>query len=104
MFVQMITLRAPTGKRPKLRQLVQDNYLPGIQQQVGFLHGYLLEQIDDPDVAQLIEVWESQSALEHARKTQLLTGTTQSLAANLPGLRIQQQGYISKVTTRNVAV
>lgn len=102
MYVQMITLFAPQGKMADLRAMIQGEYLPAIRQSKGFMHGYLLEQIDEPNTAQLTEFWESQYDLENARKTQLLTGSTQSLAANLPGLRIQQQGYIVHVSTQNI--
>jgi len=102
MYVQEITLFAPQGKMADLRAMIEQEYLPAVRQNKGFVHGYLLEQIDAPDTAKLTEFWDSQSDLENVRKTQLLTGSTQSLAANLPGLRIQQQGYIVQVSTENI--
>lgn len=103
MFVQVITLKAPQDHNKELRQLVADEYLPAIRNRPGFVSANLLEQVDDPDTAQLIVYWDSQRSVENTHRTGVLTGTTQSIAARLPGLRVQRQSYIARVTIDNKA-
>lgn len=104
MFVQVITLQAPQDRNKELRQLVAEEYLPAIRNRPGFVSANLLEQVDDPDTAQLIIYWDNQKALENTTQTGVLAGTTQSIAARLPGLRVQRQSYIARVSIDNKAV
>eukprot|EP01025_Chloroclados_australasicus_P066829 TRINITY_DN92300_c0_g1_i1.p1 TRINITY_DN92300_c0_g1~~TRINITY_DN92300_c0_g1_i1.p1 ORF type:complete len:103 (-),score=6.11 TRINITY_DN92300_c0_g1_i1:63-371(-) len=87
-----------------LRNLVQNQYLKHVQEREGFVKAHLLEAIDDPHFAQLITYWDSQRAIENARKTGSLKQTVQSLASHMPGVRIQRQGYIVTVDTTQVKV
>lgn len=93
MYAQITTLKAPMGKMAQLRRLIAETYLPDVQKRDGFISAHFLEQIDDPDTAQLIMYWETQAALERSRQTGLLRQTLEGLAAELPGLRFQKQGY-----------
>ena len=99
MYAQVTLLRAPMGKMAELRTLIQDNYLPSVSQREGFLSAHLLEQIDDPDSAQLVVYWSCQAAVEDANRTGLLRQTIESLVANMPYTKIQRQGYIVNVST-----
>mgnify|MGYP001145629135 CR=1 FL=1 len=101
MFVQVISLKAPINRIKQLRQLVADEYLPAIRQRPGFLSASLLEQCDDPDTAMLVVYWSNQEAVEDLHKTGVLAGSTQSIAARMPGLRIQRTSYIARVTIDN---
>lgn len=98
MFVQMITLKAPMNHIARLRQLVAEEYLPAIRNRPGFISAHLLEQVDDPDTAKLIVNWENQVAVEDTHKTGVLAGSAQSIAARMPGLRIERQSYIVRVS------
>lgn len=104
MFVQVITLKAPTNQIKQLRELIADEYLPAIQQRHGFLSASLLEQIDDPDTAKLVIYWSDQQAVESTTKTGVLAGSTESIAARMPGLRIQRTSYVARVTIDNKSV
>lgn len=104
MFVQVITLKAPENQIKQLRELVADEYLPAIRQRPGFLSASLLEQIDDPDCAKLVIYWSNQQAVEDTSQTGVLAGSTQSIAARMPGLRIQRQSYVARVTIDNKTV
>ncbi len=98
MYAQKAVLQAPLGKIGELRRLVAENYLPVVRKRPGFIAAFLLEQIDDPDRAELVLLWSSQAAVEHAQNTGLLQLSVQSLSADLPGLKIQRQGYIIRLT------
>lgn len=93
MYAQITTLKSPMGKMAQLRRLIDEVYLPDVQKREGFISAHFLEQIDDPDTAQLIMYWETQADLERSRQTSMLRQTLEGLAAELPGLRIQKQGY-----------
>ena len=99
MYAQITELRIPSGRIGKLRQLIDEEYLPIVSQRPGFKAAFLMEQVDDPDVARLIQLWDNQAAIEDFHRTGLLQGSDQSIAARLPGLRIQRQGYIVRVST-----
>jgi len=101
MYVQMITLHAPVDQIEKLRRLVADEYLPAIRTRSGFVAAHLLEQVDDPEAAQLIIYWNNQAAVEHGQATGVLSGSVASIAARMPGLHIQRQSYIVNVTVEN---
>jgi heme-degrading monooxygenase HmoA len=97
MFVQIISLTAPLNHIAQLRELVSNEYLPALRNRPGFVAAHLLEQVDDPDSAQLIVYWDDQRSVEDAVKTGVLAGSTQSIAARMPGLRIQRQSYVVRV-------
>jgi quinol monooxygenase YgiN len=97
MYAQITLLRAPIGKMAELRRLIEDEYLPVLREHTGFRAAFLLEQVDDPDTAQLIQLWDNHAAVENFHRTGMLQGSDQSIAARLPGLRIQRQGYVVRV-------
>jgi hypothetical protein len=99
MYAQITLIRAPLGKGAELRRLIDEEYLPIIRQRPGFKGAFLLEQLDDPEAAQLVQLWENQAAVESFHRTGLLQGSDQSIAARLPGLRIQRQGYLVRLAT-----
>lgn len=94
MYAHVVTLKSSLGKMPQIRQMINEQLLPALHNYEGFIGGYLLEQIDDPDSAQLIQFWESQSALEKVHRTGMLKTSLASLIAYFPGLQMKQQGYI----------
>lgn len=98
MFIQVIDMQIPIGQLAQLRQLIQEEYLPAIRNRPGFVRADLLEQVDDPNTAKLIIYWNDQASVENTQKTGVLAGSTQSIAARLPGLRLQKQSYIVQVT------
>ncbi len=97
MYAQVTVLRCPMGQMGELRRLIDDEYLSVVCERPGFVSAYLLEQIDDPDSAQLVQFWDDQAAVENMHRTGLLQATVNTLAATLPGLRIHRQGYIVRV-------
>jgi heme-degrading monooxygenase HmoA len=100
MFAQVIRIQAPSGEIDQVRRLIANEYIPAIQARPGFLSAQLLEQIDDRDRAELIIYWDSQAAVEEFNRTGMLMGSDHSVAARIPGLRIQRQSYIVKVSFR----
>jgi hypothetical protein len=98
MYAQITLMRAPIGKIAELRRLIEDEYLPVVRTRPGFQAAFFLEQVDDRDTAQLVQLWDNQAAIENFHKTGLLQGSDQSIAARLPGIRIQRQGYVVRVT------
>jgi hypothetical protein len=99
MYAQITELRAPMGRIGELRKLIDDEYLPIVRKRPGFKAAFLLEQVDDPDSARLVQLWDNQAAIEDFHRTGLLQGSDQSIAARLPGLRIQRQGYLVRLAT-----
>ncbi len=104
MYAQVTNLQVPVGQVDALRELVQNEYLKGVQERDGFVMAHMLEAIDDPEKVQLITYWDNQQAIETARKTGSLQQTVQSLAAHMPGVRILRQGYIVTINTANERV
>lgn len=106
MYAQVTNLAVPIGQIEALRDLVQNEYLATVQKRDGFIRAFLMEAIDDEQLAQLITYWDSQQAIENARKTGSLQETVQVLASHMPGVRLQRQGYIVTVDTQaeNVSV
>lgn len=98
MYAQITLLRAPFGKMAELRHLIEAEYVPVVRARPGFKAVFLLEQVDDPDTAQLVQLWDNHAAIENFHRTGLLQGSDQSIAARLPGLRIQRQGYVVRLT------
>lgn len=101
MYAQVTDLRVPVGQVDALRELIQFQYLKGVQDREGFVMAHMLEAIDDPQKVQLITYWDNHQAIENARRTGSLKQTVQVLAAHLPGLKILRQGYIVTVNTSN---
>lgn len=97
MYAQITLMHAPIGKMPELRHLIEEVYLPVVRARPGFKAAFFLEQVDDPDTAQLVQLWDNQAAIENFHRTGMLQGSDQSIAARLPGLRIQRQGYVVRV-------
>lgn len=101
MFVQIIHMQAPSGEIAKVRQLIEGEYIPAIRNRAGFISAHLLEKIDDRDTAELIVYWDSQADVENFHKTETLMGSTHSIAARIPGMRVQKESYIAKVAVKN---
>lgn len=104
MYAQVTHLLVPIGQVDALRELVASKYLKGVQERDGFVTAHMLEAIDDPQKVQLITYWDNHQAIENARKTGSLVQTVQMLAAHLPGVKIQRQGYIVTVNTDKIPV
>ena len=101
MYAHVTVIRVAEGKITELRTLIEREYIPTVSQRPGFVAAHLLEQVDDVESAQLITFWDNQEALENSRRTTTLQGSDQSIAARMPGLRIERQGYIVRVSTQN---
>ena len=99
MYAQVTNLSVPIGKIDEFRELVRNQYFKSVQNREGFVMAHLLEAIDDPHAAQIVTYWESQRAIENARKTGSLQQTVQVLASYMPGVRLLRQGYIVTVNT-----
>jgi len=98
MFAQIITMKVPDGTIERLRVLIADEYLPVVSTRPGFVSASLLEQVDDRNMTHLVVYWETQQDVENANLTTGLAGSTSSIAARIPGLRVQRHSYIVKVT------
>jgi quinol monooxygenase YgiN len=97
MYAQKTVIRAPMGKVAELRQIIEQKYLPVVRVRPGFMAAYLLEQVDDTDACELIQFWDNQAALENFNRTGMLQASLQSIAVEMPGLRLERQGYIIRV-------
>jgi heme-degrading monooxygenase HmoA len=97
MYAQVTTIHVPMGAMHQMRQIIERDYLTAIRARPGFLGAQLLEQIDDPEAALLIVQWDTQEAVENFNRTGLLETSVQALAARMPGVRVQRQGYIVHV-------
>jgi hypothetical protein len=84
----------------KLRELIEEKYVPVVRARPGFLAAYLLEQVDDPDSAQLMIFWDSHAAVESFHRTGLLESSVTAIAADLPGVQVRRQGYIVQMAAR----
>jgi hypothetical protein len=102
MYAQVTGIRVPLNKMAQLRQVIETKYLPVVRARPGFLAGYLLEQVDDPNSAQLILFWDSHSAVENFNRTGALQASIYGLATEVPGLEIQRQGYTVPLAVRGV--
>lgn len=99
MYVQILTMQAPAGRIAELRELIGTEYLPALQGRQGFKSAHLLEQVDDRDHTKLIIYWDSQASVENIQRTGVLAGSTTSIVARMPGLRVTRDSYIVKVST-----
>lgn len=97
MYAQKTIIRAPLGMNEELRQVIAQKYLPVVRSRPGFMAAYLLEQVDDTDTCELIQFWDNQAALENFHRTGMLQASIQSIAAELPGVRLERQGYVVRV-------
>jgi hypothetical protein len=83
----------------RLRGIVQREYLPKIQSRPGFVSALFMEQVDDPDRAELVILWDNQAAVENFNSTGMLEATIHGLAAYLPDVQVQRQGYALTVVS-----
>ena len=100
MYAQVTYLRVPINKSAELRDIMETRYLPVVRLRPGFLAGYLLQQVDDPDTAQLVLFWDSQTAVENFTRTGLLESSVYALATDIPGVEIKRQGYLVPLAVR----
>ena len=96
MFVHITSIHVSMGELTRLREVMRRTYLPAARQQPGFLRDYLLEQVDDPDHAELILVWENQSAFERFRGLESTDRFTRELRS-VRGWRVDSQSYVIRV-------
>ncbi len=94
MFAQIITMKVPSGGIDKLRTLITETYLPEVRNRRGFVSAHLLEQVDDRETAHLIVRWATQTDVEEATQTSHLIGSPSSIAAYIPGMRVQRTSFI----------
>jgi hypothetical protein len=97
MYAQLTDLRVPVGKMSVLRDMIEQTYLPIVAKRPGFVSAYLLEQVDDAHAAQMIQFWDTHASAENFMRTGMLASSIQALAADIPGLKVQRQGYIVRV-------
>ncbi len=97
MYAQKTVIRVPLGKATELREIIAQKYLPVVRARPGFMAAYLLEQVDDVDACELLQFWDNQAALENFQRTGMLQASIQSIAAEMPGVRLERQGYIIRV-------
>lgn len=100
MYAQVTSIRVPMDNMAKLREIIEEKYLPVVRARPGFLAAYLLEQVDDPDSAQLLLFWDSHAAVESFHSTGLLETSVQAIAAQLPGVQVRRQGYVVQLFAR----
>ena len=93
MYAQSTTIRVPLGHMDRMRQIIKHDYLPKVQCRPGFVSAFLMEQVDDPDRAELVILWDDQASVEQFSSTGTLEATIHGLAAYLPGAQVQRQGY-----------
>jgi hypothetical protein len=93
MYAQTTHIRVPLGHMSRLRGIIQREYLPKIQARPGFVSALFMEQVDDADRAELVIVWNNHAAVESFNSTGMLEATIHGLAAYLPDVQVQRQGY-----------
>ena len=99
MYAQKTSIRVPLENMDRMREIVQRKYLPQIRTRPGFVSAFFLEQVDDPDRAELVVLWENQAALERFNSTGTLEASAHGLGARLPGVQIQRDGYLVSLLT-----
>jgi heme-degrading monooxygenase HmoA len=102
MYAQITRIRVPAGQIEEFRKLLEKEYLPIISARPGFVAAYVMEQVDDSDSAEMVQLWDSHHSVENFSRTGLLESSVQGLAARMPGLHIQRQGYIVRVAIGQV--
>ncbi|MEZ4671970.1 MAG: hypothetical protein R3E39_29040 [Anaerolineae bacterium] len=100
MYAQVTFLQVPMNQMPRLRNLVETRYLPIVRQRPGFKAGYLLEQIDDPDTAQLVLFWDNHAAVENFNRTGSLLASLEGLMVEMPDIIVRRQGYEVRLAAR----
>ena len=104
MYAHITTIRVPLGRMESFRQMLNRDYLEPVRQQPGFIRAYFLEQVDDPERAQLIQVWESQAALEAYRRSGAIDQVNLRLHTAIRELSMQSQGYLLRGAPESAAV
>lgn len=102
MYAQVTYIQVPLGKTAEIRHILETDYLPVVRVRPGFVAAYVLEQVDDPERLEMVQFWDSHAAVENFSRTGLLESSVQALAAWLPGVRVQRQGYLVRVAMRGV--
>lgn len=100
MYAQVTYIEVPMNQIGLLRAVIEEQYLPTVRSRPGFRAGYLLEQVDDPDIAQLVLFWDDHYAVENFNRTGALQASIQGLAVEIPGLSVKREGFIVRVATR----
>lgn len=100
MFAQVTAIRVPMNQMEGLREMIETRYLPVVRQRPGFRAGYLLEQVDDLDSAQLIVFWDDQAAVESFARTGLLQASISALTAEMPGVEVRRQSYLVRLAAK----
>jgi heme-degrading monooxygenase HmoA len=100
MYAQATIIHVPEGGMPRLRQIIDTEYLPHVRERDGFIQATLLEQIDDPETGILIIYWKNQQAVEAFHATGMLHSAVQALAAWMPAIRVEREGYIVTVNVQ----
>lgn len=93
MFAQATAIRVPVGGMAQMRRLIEQDYLPQLRQRDGFVSAQLLEQVDDPEAALLVVMWDSQHAVEAFHRTGALQASVSALSSRLPGVRVHRDSY-----------
>jgi hypothetical protein len=100
MYTQVTHIHVPLNQMSQFRQVIENKYLPVVRARPGFLAGYLLEQVDDPDCAQLILFWDDHAAVENFHRTGLLQASITILASEIPGIQVHRESYLVKVAMK----
>ncbi len=100
MYAQVTFLQVPLNQMPLLRDLIETRYLPVVMQRAGFKAGYLLEQIDDPERAELVLFWDNHASVESFNRTGMLQASLHALTAEMPDLIVHRQGYAVRLAVR----
>ena len=97
MFAHITSISTPLEGMDTLRQMIRLTYLPLVRTQPGFVRDYFLEQVDDPDHAQLIMVWESHAAFEQFRGSEAAQAIDEEL--HRLSLRVESAGFLARMGT-----
>jgi heme-degrading monooxygenase HmoA len=100
MFAQATAIRVPVGAMAQMRRLIEQDYLPQLRQRDGFVSAQLLEQVDDPEAALLIVMWDSQRAVEAFHRTGALQATVNALSSQMPGVRVHRDSFTVTVAAQ----
>ncbi|MFO7321283.1 MAG: antibiotic biosynthesis monooxygenase [Chloroflexota bacterium] len=98
MYAQMTRIRVPAARMKDLRSIIENEYLPIVSRRPGFVAAYLMEQVDDENSAQMLQLWDSHAAAEAFTRTGSFAASLQALAVHLPGIRIERDGFIVRVS------
>ena len=101
MFAQATAIRVPVGAMAQMRRLVEQEYLPQLRQREGFVAAHFLEQVDDPEAALLVVLWDSQHAVEAYNRTGALQATVSVLSSQMPGVRARRDSFAVTATAES---